>query len=370
MNKNACGILETPDNFFVDHLAPLCSLLEIPIISSKLRCKLLYQNYYPDVDFILKKWSIPYLVENFSNVLYSFVPEPSFRTMLNEEQKKNPENPLWSKPIRFIYHFHGCSDKGYHSQWIDPKGHFKDVDLLLLYGERMQKILEEKKLHQKPKESVCIGNYRYIYYQKHKSFFDQKVEADIFSRFKKDRPILFYAPTWEDAENSCSFFQIPKKTFIELSKQFNVLIKLHPNMTLKTKTHDPKKTLEKIQDYKEISNLLILPFYPLIYPLIERSSLYLGDYSSVGYDVLAFNKPMFFLNSNNRSLKDQGAHLFRCGHSIELKDFPNLSKILLSHLNKKTNAHLSIQKKTYEYAFGKDFSYEELKKRLFRCLLK
>lgn len=364
MSNKGCGLLETPYNFFIDHLAPLCALLEIPLISSNPQTKFLYQNYYPEVDFRLKKWSMAYLVEQFDNVLYSFVPEPSFKTILKEEQKKNPQDPLWKKKTRFIYHFHGCSDKGYHSKWIDSDGHINDVDLLLLYGQRMKDLLKDKNLIDKPRSILEVGNYRLAYYLKHKRFFDQKVHADIFSKFKRDLPVLFYAPTWQDHENSCSFFQLSTRLIQDLSKEFNILMKLHPNMTLKTSQYDPTNALKVIQDYACLENVLVLPFYPLIYPLIEYSSFYLGDFSSVGYDVLAFNKPMFFLNVNDRPLNDKGSHLFQCGTVLNTSNINSLKDLLSSSLKKPQNPFIEIQNKTYHYAFGNTLSYSELKKKI------
>lgn len=368
MVYKGCGLLETPYNFFIDHLAPLCALLEIPILSSHLKTKLLYQNYYPETEIVLKKWSISYLVNNYKNILYSFVPDPSFKTLINLEQKRDPENPLWQNNTRFIYHLHGCSDKGYHSTWIDPKGHIRDVDLLLIYGKRMEDLLEHKNLLDKPKSFLPVGNYRYLYYLKHKRFFDQKAHDDIFSKFKQDKPTLFYAPTWEDHEGSCSFFDITPDLCRDLSSDFNILIKLHPNMTLKREGYDPSSVLKKLYEYAKIPGVLVVPFYPLIYPLIEQSSLYLGDFSSVGYDVLAFEKPMFFLNHLDRPLNDPSAYLHQCGVTLNKSSFKNLKHVILSSLEKGFASYKSIQQKTYQYAFGLNQSYESLKATLHKTI--
>ena len=370
MIKKACGILETPHNFFIDHLAPLCSILNIPILSSNVQTKFLFQNYYPDTHFLLKKWSLSYLLENFSTVLYSFVPIPSFRTMILEEQKKNPGESIWFNPIKFVYHFHGCSDKGYNSTWIEPDGHFKDLDLLLLYGKRMRAILEDKQLLQLPKETAYVGNYRYIYYQKHRKFFDERVEKDIFSRFTRNKPILFYAPTWEDHENSSSFFHIPINQFRKLAHNFNLVIKLHPNMTYKINGYDPSKVLKRIEQISKIPHVLMLPFYPLIYPLLNRSDIFLFDYSSVGYDSLVFNKPLFFINSNQRKLNNKDSLLFKCGTVIDTTNLDKLHSIIEKASPTVQNRHLSFQKQIVQFAFGEEQTYEKLKKTLFSSVLK
>jgi hypothetical protein len=364
MTLKGCGLLETPYNFFIDHLAPLCALLEIPILSSDVRTKLLYQNYYPEIEFILKRWSISYLIENFSHILYSFVPEPSFKTIVNQEKELDPTHSLWKKNTQFIYHLHGCSDKGYHSTWIDPKGHICDVDLLLIYGPRMEELLRYKQLLDKPKKYLHVGNYRYLYYLKHKSFFDEKAYCDIFSKFKRDQPVLLYAPTWEDHEKSCSFFDLALPLCTSLSNDFNILIKLHPNMTLERKGYDPSPILKLIYKLAKIPNVLVLPFYPLIYPLIEQSSFYLGDFSSVGYDVLAFEKPMFFFNHLSRSLDDPGAYLHRCGVVLQKNQIKDLKKEILGAIERGFESYRSIQRTVYSYAFGDNASYPDLQTRL------
>lgn len=351
MNLKACGLLETPYNFFIDHLAPICSFLQIPLISSHPQTKLLYQKYYPHLEIKLKNWTMNSLMQEYDRIYYSFVPSPTFKQIIQALQKKEPKNPLWRKKVEFIYHFHGCSDKGFHSTWVDPNGHFSEVDEVLLYGDRMKDLLEHKKLLHLPKKYTFVGNYRKQYYEKHQAFFDEKVEKDIFSKFKENKPILLYAPTWQDAENSSSFFQITESLTQKLSSDFNLLIKLHPNMTLERPGYNPKPVLALLDKVLKTPNTLILPFYPLIYPLLKRCNLFLGDYSSVGYDALSYPKPLFFLNSNDRDLNDPGALLFSCGHVLSKKDYPFLDRIIIKGYSNFEQELIERQKKLYRYAF-------------------
>ena len=87
-----------------------------------------------------------------------------------------------------------------------------------------------------------------------------------------------------------------------------------------------QQTIKRLQKLTELNDTLVLPFYPLIYPLLNRCDLYLGDHSSVGYDVLPFEKPMVFLNPTSRSLSDKSTLLFQCGQTLSLKDFEKLPK--------------------------------------------
>ncbi|MCH9632562.1 MAG: hypothetical protein S4CHLAM6_09000 [Chlamydiae bacterium] len=349
-----CGLLETPYNFFIDHLAPLCSFLNIPILTSWPQTIFLYRRYYPNVEIKVKNWSVRYLLENYTSVLYSFVPEPSFRDVIKEQRAKNPDDEIWKKDLKLIHHFHGCSDKGYHSNWIKPDGHIKDVDLLLIYGERFKNLLEDKDLLHLPNEYQFVGNYRYTYYKKHKEYLDNLVQKEVFSQFEKKQKTILYAPTWADHEKSSSFLDIYKTLFETLPDDFNLIVKLHPNMTLKTPIYDPSPILKIIENYKDKLNVLILPFYPVVYPLINFCDIYLGDHSSVGYDVLAFNKPMFFLNVNKRKANDKGALLFKCGTVIEKEEFSCLYKIIVENLPLDTKLFQTSREQLYKDAFGEN----------------
>ena len=355
---SACGLLETPYNFFIDHLAPLCSFLDIPILTSWPQTVFLYNRYYPDVKIKVKKWSVRYLLENYTSVLYSFLPEPSFRDLIKEERKRNPHDEIWQKDLKLIHHFHGCSDKGYHSDWILPNSHIKDVDHLLIYGKRFKKLLEDKKLLHLPKNIHYVGNYRYKYYKRHKEYLDALVQKEVFSQFEKKQKTILYAPTWADHESSSSFLEIYQTLFETLPKDYNLIVKLHPNMTLKTLIYDPEPILKIIKQYKDGPNILIMPFYPLVYPLINSCDIYLGDHSSVGYDVLTFNKPMFFLNVNNREKEDKGALLFQCGTVIEKQEFSHLYKIIDENLLQDNALFQKPREALYKEAFGEDEAIE------------
>ncbi len=352
---SSCGLLETPYNFFIDHLAPLCFFLDIPILTSWPQTLFLFKRYYPNVNIQIKNWSVRYLLENFTSVLYSFVPEPRFRKLIETEQAHDPDNELWKRPLKLIHHFHGCSDKGYHSDWIKPDSHLQDLDLLLIYGKRFEALLKDKNLYHLPKSILSTGNYRLLYYQKHQTYLNQIVQKEIFSIFKKKQPTLLYAPTWADHENSSSFLKIFPTLFEKLPPSLNLIVKLHPNMTLKTAKYDPALVVGIIQKYKNLPNVLILPFYPLIYPLLNFCDLYLGDHSSVGYDMLHFEKPMFFLNVTGRNKEDKGALLFQAGHLINEKDFPHLYEIISTY---QKNSYKEKQKEIYEFAFGQNKKIE------------
>ncbi|MBI3211196.1 MAG: CDP-glycerol glycerophosphotransferase family protein [Simkania negevensis] len=141
---------------------------------------------------------------------------------------------------------------------------------------------------------------------------------------------------------------------------YNLIVKLHPNLKA-----DLYKMEKIIHEAENKPNLLILKEFPLIYPLLNSVSIYLGDMSSIGYDFLKFNKPMFFLNQNQRDLKkDKGLYLFQCGVSIERHEYNQIFQIIEKNLPKDQERYQKIREEVYCYVFGKGENEKHIKERV------
>src|SRR5262249_34231107 len=126
-------------------------------------------------------------------------------------------------------------------------------------------------------------------------------------------PIILYAPTWMDLEESSTFFDTYQYLLGNLPADYNMIVKLHPRLEL----DDTVNYYHIVGKYESKPNILFLKDFPLVYPLLAHTDLYIGDMSSVGYDFLPFNKPMFFLNKQKRDIHhDRSSYLFRCGVSL------------------------------------------------------
>ena len=142
--------------------------------------------------------------------------------------------------------------------------------------------------------------------------------------FEKEQPTLLYAPSWTDPEGSCSLFKSYRSVLDHLPREYNLILKLHPYLEIKTEEYDPKPLQELLKPYLNRPNLQIITNMPLVYPILDRISAYIGDYSSIGYDALAFRIPLFFINHLSRTLDDPAAYLLRCGEVLKsngMKDF-------------------------------------------------
>jgi hypothetical protein len=280
----------------LDHIAPLCHFLDMPLYVED---PSLAKKYYPQIHTIAcpnfeKNWSA---LSHQADVLFrcGYWP-PTLKAMFRD---------LFHKDMRFVFCPHGQSDKGLSSKLLAP---YAEQEMVLFYGPLMQEMLQSIGI--KTRNCSIIGNYRFEFYKQHRSFYDHLVANTIFAHLTPSKPTLLYAPTWLDIENSSSFFIFGKKLIEDAPNAWNVIIKPHPLL----EDREPGQYHSLIARAKDKSNVFVLEKFPLIYPLLARTDVYLGDASSIGYDFLVFERPMFFLPS------DHFGRLRSCGKTIDAKN--------------------------------------------------
>ena len=275
--KRCAALNLSPSTSFLDHIAPLASLLGIPLISLNedhvARIKAYYPEvqlrYEPELSFHLKE-----LCEEFDRLVSCGYWAKEFGQSLQD---------LYGKKMQLIFCPHGQSDKGYAAPLLAP---YALQDAVLLYGPLMKQMVDELQIRL-PKAAL-IGNYRKIYYEKHRLRHLKLAEEQIFSQLEKNLPTLLYAPTWNDQDRGSSFIEVARDLILNKPPHWNLLIKAHPQIAEKEAGHFFGLPLPK-------KGVVVDCDFPLIYPVLERADAYLGDYSSVGYDALAFDLPLFFL---------------------------------------------------------------------------
>jgi hypothetical protein len=287
----------------LDHLVPLCEAMQMPLILTESKKHNLLKKYYPftggiyhdhcsiNYDEISKKHDLLFQATFWQND-----PIQHFAKMNN-------------KKVCFAFCPSGNTDKGYKTSLLDPIVH---QDLVLLYGDHMKERLRRQNLWEGIKNHVFIGNYRYEYFRKYRAYFDEAVNKEIFCRLDKKKKTILYAPTWQDLENSSSFFSFTSKLLGELTPYFNIIIKPHHLI----EHYFPAKYYSLISKIKELKNVVVLEDYPLVYPLLEKTDIYIGDFSSVGYDFLVYQRPMFFVDAIGLDAKDPSLFLHQCGFSL------------------------------------------------------
>lgn len=313
----SAALLSGPFFHHLDHLAPIAYFLDIPLYIDDPETFQLGKKFYPKVTIKKGIPTITTLGENFSTLFLS--------TKHAGAELKPAFEVLGFSHMKFCYLPHGQSDKGLSNpEMLSITNH----EFACIYGKRQRTLVKSCK------ELIEIGNFRLAYYKEHQEFLDQITEEYIFKKFQKKQNTILYAPTWQDSEHQTTFFTEWKELIETLPDEYNLIIKLHPLL----EKHHPAHVHSALGYHLKKPNVQILFEYPLIYPLLSRIDVYLGDYSSIGYDFLYFNKPMFFLGKEKTPLYDCGKHLTK-------------AKDLISSLSNQEDLYQK-RKDLYKYAFS------------------
>lgn len=285
----ATGLVYGPNLHHLDHIAPLCSIFGIPLVVTEPDIHEIAEKYYPELVtfYIPTIEAAPRIVEQ-CEIMLSCLPKPLIDQifLISEE--------MAGKKLKQVWVPHGNSDKGHLSPFMEA---LDGTQTALVYGQKMLNFIADKGV--KPKKMHVVGNYRYHYAKKMQPFYDKVLELP--------ESFVLYAPTWEDAENSCSLF-----TSLDAVAEAadHLVCKIHPN-TYWQRTHQIDELVALRPDIHFIIHC------PLIHPLLKRASVYVGDMSSIGYDFLCYDKPMYFLNPAKRRLTDPGLTLHTCGMTFD-----------------------------------------------------
>lgn len=280
---NKAGYLQGNLEHHLDHLAPFCSLMGWPLIVTDEEIYRLGLSYYPDLTLHL--WSpleAPFEVTKQFDVVVTTLPRIAFDEIFFIAEL------MLDKRLKTFWLPHGNSDKGGMEALASEEAAF-------VYGPKMIDCIKAKNIN--IPTLIPIGNFRYIYFQKHRQFYEK-----ILDEMGLEKSFVLYAPTWKDAENSSSF----EMAVDDLIDSGPLVIKPHPN---------------ELEDMRVIQRQLIskatwLDHFPPIYPLLERTTHLIGDFSSIGYDFLRYNRPMFFFNPSQRPEGDPGRLLHEYGTMI------------------------------------------------------
>lgn len=347
----SAALIYGPELHHLDHLAPLCCFMNIPLIVTEEKIADLAVRYYPGLK--VRYWDYlavaEHLVSHFEIIFYS-MPRDIFDEIFFFAQK------MLQKRIHAIWCPHGNSDKGNAIFYMEA---LKKEEAALLYGKQMIDVLKRKGVFDQLKGYVVTGNFRRQFYIEHKDYYDAIAAKEITDKLPKAERTLLYAPTWMDYEKSTSFFDATHPLIETLPPNHNLIIKLHPNLVLQ----EEWKTEELILNHEDKENVLFLREFPTIYPLLQICDVYIGDMSSIGYDYLCFDRPMFFLNQNRRDPKaDGGLYLFRCGIEIPPDRYKDIHTLIAHYFEFELRSFSEIRREVYALAFGHERPLSDLKR--------
>jgi len=340
---------------FSDHLAPLSAVMDIPYVVTNEAFALYVEELYPGLKTIVIPWAdftMDFLFENFDMIIGS---EPWERKRFYTTFE--PLEEQYNKQFRNVFCPHGFSDKIF---WFKEGS---KEDILLYYGQNMLDIYEETDLKDCCNTLVRVGNYRYQYYRLNKEKQDQLTQERVFNQFKRQQKTILYAPTWNDAEKNTSMFD-SEPILQNLPDNYNLIVKLHPAVK-----SIEEVSLEKFfNNYTDKGNIIFLKNWQMIYPMLNKVDIYIGDMSSIGYDFLAFNRPMFFLNQWSRDhLTDRNAYLFSCGHIVDPKDYAHIYRIIEEEAPRDHERYTHARKEMFYYTFGEDVPFATIKEEITKA---
>lgn len=344
--KNCAAFIYKNAKIYIDHLCPLCNILNIPIITTEESDQIL--KNYPGVTVVNTNiHNLPF--EAYKNsVLFSCLTKYTNEKIFYLAQKTT------NKDVAFFWCPHGNSDKGHISKHMESLSGEKN---LLIYGQQLLDFIKLKGAYKESSNYIFTGDYRYEYYKENILFYKDLISKKIPGA-KSYNKIILYAPTWNDHEKSCSFFSAFPLMLKKLPENYFLIVKLHPNL-METKEIETSMLMWEGETKKNI--FFLQDFYP-INPLLDFVDIYIGDMSSIGYDFLKFNKPMFFLNENDRDQrKDPGLFLYKCGISLKKDSYSRIFEIIEAHLDTDSFDFSDIRRKTYEYVFAQGISPTVLK---------
>lgn len=293
---------------------------------------LLAKTYYPDVKIIQTLWRDLTLPKT----IVSCHPRPFLESCFPGRLNKTAWLP------------HGNSDKGWKSEVFELLRHEEKI---FVYGPKMIDAVREKMGPSASLQIEQVQNFRRRYFINHRHFYRELVQKKFPD--VDGQKVLLYTPTWNDLEGNCSFWKAFETIASHLPERYTLLIKLHPN----TESAFPAEIERLIGRYQKHPNIHWVREFPPIYPLLEISDGYIGDMSSIGYDFLSRNKPMYFLNSQNRdSEKDPGLYLYRCGIELKPQDYEKLFSIDEETRALDQKRFGSVRKQLYEYTFAESLA--------------
>ncbi len=267
------AVVAGPRISFLDHLMPLVHFWNVPLVCTDPWVAACAHLFYPPAEIIVAD---PYTFQNILSLFETFITVEPCRLHPHALQFGDL---LYRGGGKTVAGFHGNPCKFRNEYWIER---YVDEDCLLIYGEYLLDYLREKGALHRVKKIVQIGNLRRWYYEKHRPFFDRVAEPHLFP--DNGRKTILWAPTWVYPRCPTTLQWLD-----QIPDPYQIIVKLHPFMY---HLYPEQIALWKEQ-YKNLENILILDEIPLIYPLIERADFYLGDYSSVAYDFLYRDRPLF-----------------------------------------------------------------------------
>jgi CDP-glycerol glycerophosphotransferase (TagB/SpsB family) len=249
--------------------------------------------------------------------------------------------------VRFVQIFHGTSDKTYNLN-----NEILYYDLVCLSGKKMLEDVERRGLNRN-KNCVVTGNPKMD--MVFKKIHDRDTEI-IKLGLNPGLKNVLYAPTWMDGMGNSSFRKFGIKLPDYFPGEYQLTIKLHPNIHLYQKELVEKLRM-KIQGKK---NMLLIEksreLYDIV-PVLAASDLLITDVSGVSHEYIGFLRPMIFLDNRSilRFFYGKGRkRIWKAGDVVKkLRDLPETIRKNIEYPDRYRKVQESMLEEIYTYTDGK-----------------
>ena len=297
----------------LDHLAPISFYLDCPLLVDDYDIYQLAKKYYPQITTHFTKINPLTAIFQYDLFIYTSV-TPSLEMKAYAQGTKNAK-------LRIAYAPHGFSDKGDLSKRLM---NHEAQDIGLIHGNEQLRQLKKYGIDKQLQAIITIGQPRKHFYEKHKIFYQTFIKP--FEKKKKNLQTILYAPTFQDMHYTNSFDKI-EALVSRYSESYQWIIKLHPLL----ESQQLIQVLRLKKRYQNTPNITILDaFMPLVWPFIEYCDLYLGDFSSIGFEFAQTEKPLYLFSTSANSLLAPFATLLHDHHDLQkppkVYDFKNMSQ--------------------------------------------
>ncbi len=166
--------------------------------------------------------------------------------------------------------------------------------------------------------------------------------------FENNKKTIIYAPTWRKENiSSIEIFIDHPEVIEQLSQDYNVMVKPHPNIFNPDRPFYEKSIVDRLYALSGVKLILsgnVMPWF-------AQSDLFIGDISASGYEWLYYNKPAIFLNPQPGVLKasldiSSMTYLWQCGTVCD--DMRDLKNVVDESL--KRDPHREIREKLLHYS--------------------
>lgn len=329
----AAGFIYSASEHHLDHIAPLCTLMDIPLLVTEKSILEQAERFYPTlIAYHIDELHLGHYIAKHFDVLFSCLPAVMLAQIFTTIEH------LYNKKIISVWCPHGSSDKGLDNAFQTG---LENEELALVYGQKMRDFFLNQNVFPNLKQALSVGNYRFRNYSNVKPLYIDFFNTHIQSQFHEQKELILYAPTWSDGIESSAFFDACPDLIENLPKKYNLAIKAHPNLTVQHMLEFERLMAE----YQNHPSVCFIHNFPLIYPLLDKSAIYIGDRSSIGYDFLTFNRPMLFVGTKIN------CPLTNCGLRLEIDETEDLFDILEDHLLEDQKPFQQTRKQLYDYTF-------------------